>query len=728
MSTYYVDAKRPQSVTSLGRGDIMYLYADGTLSTLTVNEDATLYAYGEITALTVNDSAIAHIYAGGSVNAVTLCEAGWLTVEAGATALGITQESNGKLSVTVDAETSVKGSNSSGTFSVQKGVATNFIVYDGSTLTVTNDCSATTVSLRSGGHLYLQSGSSASGITQYQNGAISATVSAKNDSVVTGKTAAGEDFSLRSGTASNFQLYKNSLLTVKSDGSAQNCTIYSGGTMRLTQAGASARNTVVSRGGVIEVKVAGTTLENTTVGGNISLAGATDANGTDFIFDLSARKSSDGYILNHLAYLQNAELAVSVTAQQAAGRYLLAADAAAFSGTLTLSVGGEKVSGTIGLSSELLHQGKSYTLVLADDVLALDIAVSPIPEILTAKAGGVTWTAAADAESYQLEISQSSKFSSALVIETSALGADLFNMPSDTYFVRSRVAGDSEVSAIRKFTAAQSDTPGIVKSEANQTPDLFFARSSGKWDEKYQAEHNGSLEQKGNKEVVALDGKNRFRDVFQGSADQNILCLTDDSCGDALFFDDIYSENGDAGRLLQIDEIRAGKGDDIIDFTSARYEGSADKMIVRGGDGNDVIWANSGTNLLCGDAGNDRIIGGSGDDWIAGGTGNDTLSGNGGNDVFAFGGDWGDDTVYQRTGAGNTLTLWFAKGEEISVKEKNGDVIFTGNGGTVTVKDRSADEIVYHIGTSGGTKLYAEYALAGAFKASSSHAVWEQLA
>ena len=115
-------------------------------------------------------------------------------------------------------------------------------------------------------------------------------------------------------------------------------------------------------------------------------------------------------------------------------------------------------------------------------------------------------------------------------------------------------------------------------------------------------------------------------------------------------------------RIAQIDEIRAGAGNDIVDLTSSRFEYDGDGITVYGGNGDDVIWANKGNYILSGDAGDDRIVGGSGDDIITGGSGDDLLHGGGGDDIFCFGGNWGIDSVEQLSGG--SVTLWFDCNEE----------------------------------------------------------------
>ena len=122
-------------------------------------------------------------------------------------------------------------------------------------------------------------------------------------------------------------------------------------------------------------------------------------------------------------------------------------------------------------------------------------------------------------------------------------------------------------------------------------------------------------------------------------------------------------------RLEQIDEIRAGAGNDVVDMTSSRFDYWGGGVTIYGGEGDDVIWAISSDNILFGDAGEDSIIGGTGADCIIGGSGNDTLHGGGGEDIFCFGSNWGEDTIEQL--AGGKVTLWFESGSLDNWDEKN---------------------------------------------------------
>ena len=83
-----------------------------------------------------------------------------------------------------------------------------------------------------------------------------------------------------------------------------------------------------------------------------------------------------------------------------------------------------------------------------------------------------------------------------------------------------------------------------------------------------------------------------------------------------------------AKRVLSVETIDAGGGDDIVDLTSSLFNmDEISGMVVEGGLGNDVIWASSG---------DDDLRGGEGNDTLFGGKGTDTLTGGSGSDVFQF--------------------------------------------------------------------------------------------
>ena len=155
-------------------------------------------------------------------------------------------------------------------------------------------------------------------------------------------------------------------------------------------------------------------------------------------------------------------------------------------------------------------------------------------------------------------------------------------------------------------------------------------------------------------------------------------------------------KNGWRRRIAQINEIRAGAGNDLVDMTSQRFAYVGEGLTVRGGDGDDTIWATGFGNYLFGDAGDDRIVGADGMDFIAGGSGNDSMNGGGGRDVFTFGGNWGDDTVEQLDDDESMVMLWFAEGDHANWNAST--LTYADGANSVTVKGVSADQIEIYIG------------------------------
>ena len=305
---------------------------------------------------------------------------------------------------------------------------------------------------------------------------------------------------------------------------------------------------------------------------------------------------------------------------------------------------------------------------------------------------------------------------------------DSFRMPGGTYRMRVMAADTGEWLEGDPIEAETfDDAPQLVKSDADGNADVFFAHAAGTWESGYLAQHVGSLNDwAGTDEYAALFGKNKLADIFECSDDANVLLLTDDANGDALFVDDIYTASPEniaetQARIAQIDEIRAGSGNDIVDMTSQRCEYTGDGLTIRGGDGDDVIWANKGNNMLFGDAGDDRLVGASGIDVIAGGVGNDSMHGGGGNDVFAFCDNWGADTVEQlETG---TVTLWFASGDESNWNAET--LTYTDGENSVTVSGITAEQITLRFGDDGSDE-FAELTAAGAFFDATTERIFEE--
>ena len=88
-------------------------------------------------------------------------------------------------------------------------------------------------------------------------------------------------------------------------------------------------------------------------------------------------------------------------------------------------------------------------------------------------------------------------------------------------------------------------------------------------------------------------------------------------------------------RIIDLEVIRAGEGNDIADLTSANFI-LTDAIKIYGEAGDDTLWGSNG---------NDTIDGGEDNDTLFGGAGNDSLTGGTGDDVFQFTATSGSDVI-----------------------------------------------------------------------------------
>lgn len=137
--------------------------------------------------------------------------------------------------------------------------------------------------------------------------------------------------------------------------------------------------------------------------------------------------------------------------------------------------------------------------------------------------------------------------------------------------------------------------------------DLLQVSADGVWTGR-NAAFNGNTG-----EIASLAGKTRSYDVFDGGDGYDTIVGTDR--GDALFLGDTASPfpGGREARLSGIEEIDLGAGNDVLDMNHPSFS-YTDDIIVRGGDGNDVLWTDQGDDTLDGGAGADRLDGGGGID------------------------------------------------------------------------------------------------------------------
>jgi len=190
--------------------------------------------------------------------------------------------------------------------------------------------------------------------------------------------------------------------------------------------------------------------------------------------------------------------------------------------------------------------------------------------------------------------------------------------------------------------------------------DAIHLISSSVWSGNYNAYNTNTGNGVGTGVHTNLQGLSRYNNIIDGGQGADNLILSGRS--DAFFIDDIYSGHHTSvqlittddghksfARVLDIERIDAGLGNDIVDLTSRRFV-LTDNTEIFGGAGNDTIWAANG---------NDIIDGGSGNDTIFGGSGNDTLIGGTGSDIFQFTATAGNDTITDFSLTDDSIKLYF---------------------------------------------------------------------
>ncbi|MBR7103504.1 MAG: hypothetical protein IKC65_01020, partial [Lentisphaeria bacterium] len=284
------------------------------------------------------------------------------------------------------------------------------------------------------------------------------------------------------------------------------------------------------------------------------------------------------------------------------------------------------------------------------------------PQGLKSSVGSLSWEKHPQAENYT--VAMNSGFAG-FTLETAETCVDLFGLPGGVWQWQVKVSGWEKSSRGDEIVSEENALRSTrIISDADGYADVFFAAPAGVWERGYSAIHQGFADGwTGIGERVALGGKNKITSVFEGSGDANILVLSNDACGDALFMEDLYSAfpgGEEQPRLARIHEIRSGAGDDIIDLTGQCFAYEGKGMSIYGGAGDDYLWAAACGGRLFGEDGDDFLTGGSGADILCGGAGNDRLHGGGGEDTFVFSGSWGEDTVEQL--ASGRVILQFSSG------------------------------------------------------------------
>jgi len=763
---------------SVGSGCEMNVMTGGTANSAMVNEWGSMYVSsgGTANSTMVNEWGYLYVSSGGVANSTTVNSGGYLSVDSGGTATNIITSSGASLGLTVASDTYIQGTLDGVAFEMKNAFISGYTVRDGSYLEVYSGGMATDTMVNFNGRLVVSSGGTAvstainfgGGLAIYSGGWATGTI------VSCGYLGVND-----SGFATDTEVYSDGQLQVNYRGRAINTIIYSEGHFDVYYGGKVAgrmqfeSGAMVSmyEGAILDFDLTQMEAGEMALVNNLSIIkGApiytltVDADSWkpgSYTYSLAdgAQNFASTISVVNTAGDELGVLTVGETVRIGYDDYTLNLNEGALTVTVEVPdlpptapdglqaiVSDQTVALLWNLSTDEDTGVKEYVVTYSLDGQEYTVRTQNTHYVLNgADYGTWSWSVkavdftgnesevsvgeaftVANFEPYIVEYSTDS-FEHVLRLKVSTDALDSFRLPTGTYEWRMRTESVSDWQTGDPIVSVADSTPTFVQSDADGADDLFFANACGVWETGYLAQHGGSIgDWDGTLEYAAVFGKNKLADIFEGSDDANILLLTDDSNGDGLFVDDIYTElpgtlEEQQARIARIDEIRAGAGDDIIDMTSQRFEYIGDGILLRGGDGNDVLWANKGDNTLFGDAGNDRIVGASGDDLIAGGIGDDRMHGGGGDDIFAFCENWGADTVEQL--ATGSVTLWFASGELANWDADS--LTYSDGGNSVTVKGVTAEQVTLKFGDDGSAQ-FTSLSDMGAFDAFTSRKIFEE--
>ena len=219
------------------------------------------------------------------------------------------------------------------------------------------------------------------------------------------------------------------------------------------------------------------------------------------------------------------------------------------------------------------------------------------------------------------------------------------------------------------------------------------------------------LGKSGNDLVLKVNGSTAnqvtLKDFFLGG--DNLVETISFETGGQLTASQIFGAFG-----LPVPTAPAAAFDNVVQGTSgndAALNGTAQRDLLQGFNGNDQ---------LSGGAGNDRLEGGNGNDTLKGGAGNDTLVGGRGDDTYVFAAGSGQDVIDNIGGGFDTLRFDGIAFNQVSsgLMKSGNDLVLKVSGGSdqVTLKNwfLGGDHVVDVISFASGGQLTAAQ-LFGAF-------------
>ncbi len=568
-----------------------------------------------------------------------------------------------------------------------------------------------------------------------------------NDTVVDGGyLTIGSGIANRTAVGNGGQLYI-------AEGTANRTTVNNGGVLEIDRCG-TASNTTVNSGGSLRVHNGGTLTGSNVLGGTMQVIETANASGAIIDFAVSQRDTNDDAIVTEgFSNLVGATFAVTVSASQKVGEYILAYGAGGFDGTITLKNTSDVYYGTLSVGNTITAKNNDYTLLLnSSGILSLQIEegidnTAPVIDTVVDKTEwtteSVTLTATFTDDGSGIALKQY-KFAQAK--EWKTYTKPLVSPANRTVYLRAVDNVGNETTKTIKISNIDKTVP-VINAVVDNTEwttgsvtltAAFKDTGSGIALKQYKYSKDGEWKTY-KKPLVSVANRTVYLRAVDNAGNETTKTVKITNIDKKKPTIDIVADDTELATgsvTLTATFTDAGSG-----IASMQYKYAADgtwcmytQPLVATANGTvyfravdnagnettktfevttiDETESDNADNWLFGDGGNDWIAGTSGDDVIVGGAGDDTLQGGGGNDLFAFGGDWGNDTVEQL--ADGKVTLWFDEGDES--KWDASTLVYKDGGNSVTVSGVALENITLKFGDD-GSSLYDSLLASGAFNA-----------
>jgi len=276
-----------------------------------------------------------YVESGGVADNTTVNEYGYLTISSGGVANSTTVNSSGYLWI------------------FSGGVANSTTVNSDGKVFISSGGTATAIT-ENGGYVYVAEGANVTFTPNTISGLVlsnaSATLHSGTVASSTTVNSGGNLWVYFRGTATSTTVNSSGNLGVNSDGTANSTTVNSGGRLVVNSGGVHRGSLQIESGAVVSAD-----------------------SGSIIDFTVADRTTADDYLINNLALIDGAPTyTITVSADQAAGTYKLAAGASGFADSITVYADGTSL-GSLSIGQSFTVNDVTYKLNLQNDLLLLSL-------------------------------------------------------------------------------------------------------------------------------------------------------------------------------------------------------------------------------------------------------------------------------------------------------------------------------------------------------------------